>query len=189
MYDPLFLIPLGIIIGIITGLLPSIHINLIAALFLSFSLPFSPEASAVLIIVIATTHILTEIIPTTYLGVPDDELFIIAQPAQQLTKEGRATEAITSYHLGTLLGMILLLPLIPLFLLVLPPLYPLLIPLIPYLLLLFSLYLILRAENPLIAIVVFILAGYLGLITLHVPLKEPLLPLLKCFLRQPSEAL
>ncbi len=108
--DALVAVAAGIVLGAATGLLPGLHVNLLAALALL--LPLGPEASLG-IIAIGVVHTFVSILPTTYLGMPDDGALSVL-PAHRLRMEGHAREAVRiSLHasmLAVLAAIVLLLP-------------------------------------------------------------------------------
>lgn len=171
----------GILAGTFTGLAPGIHINLIAALLLSSLSLFSgipPLALAAFIVAMSLTHVLIDIIPTIFLNAPEEDTFLALLPSQQFLLDGRAYEAVVLTLFGSLLGLLLLIPIALSYLIALPALYSSLTSILPYLLLFISLYIIFRDARPLLAVFIFSLAALLGLITFRLPVHEPLLPLL-----------
>jgi len=105
----------GMMCGIISGLTPGIHANMIAALLLGFSptlLPLlGPEGMAAILIATLITHSFLEIIPATFLGVPDDGTSLSVLPAHSLTLNGKGEEAVRISALGSLWGVIFAIPL------------------------------------------------------------------------------
>lgn len=105
----------GMICGTISGLTPGIHANMIAALLLGFSpslLPLlGPEGMAAILIATLITHSFLEIIPATFLGVPDDGTSLSVLPAHSLTLDGKGEEAVRISALGSLWGVIFAIPL------------------------------------------------------------------------------
>lgn len=181
MIEYVFAFILGIFAGSITGLLPGIHINLIAAFLISPSFTnslFSPLALAVFIVAMSIVHLLTDIIPTIFLGVPEEETFLASLPSHQFMKEGRGQEAVVLILLGSLLGLILLFLIAPLYLVFLPAFYKLITSILPFILIFLSAYLILREPSPSKALLIFTCSSFLGLLTFHLPVREPLFPLL-----------
>lgn len=171
----------GILAGIVTGLLPGVHNNLVNTLLVSLfpTLTFlSPLAAAVFIVALAMAHIVLEFIPTIFLNVPDEDSFLALLPSQQLLAEGRGYEALVLLLLGSLAGLVVAALIAPLYLISLPVIYPLLATAIPYLLIALSLYIICREHRPHAAAFVFLLAALLGSLAFHLPIREPLLPLL-----------
>ncbi len=171
----------GLVAGIFTGLAPGIHINLVAALLVSLLPRFSsisPLAAVIFIVVMTVTHVFLDFIPSVFLGVPEEDTFLAILPSHELTLQGRGYEAVMLLMYGSLCGVLILLLATPLYLLFLPTLYTFLKTTMPYLLLAISCYIILREVQVTKAFVVFMLAGFLGLITFSLPVREPLTPLL-----------
>jgi putative membrane protein len=96
-------------------------------------------------------------------------------PGHKLLKKGFGVEAVKFCVLGSVLGMIGGILLVPIFILVFPALFSLIHPVLFWLILIFIV--ILLARDSWWAFVVFILAGILGLISLN-SVREPLFPLL-----------
>jgi len=95
--------------------------------------------------------------------------------------EGKGSEAINLILTGCLIGLLLLLILTPLFLLLLQQIYPFFQRMMFWILIWTSIFLIFNEKEKdyrILAGIIFILAGFLGLATLNLPLKQPLLPLL-----------
>lgn len=175
---------LGVLSGTITGLAPGIHINLISAILLGSltSIPFLdtlPKISlAVFIVSMAVTHSFLDFIPSIFLGAPDEDSFLSILPGHQLLKQGKGYEAVVLTLYGSLLSIPIILIFIPIFIFILPVVYRAIYSLIPFILIFASLYLVFREKEFLIPLSVFFLAGFLGLLTFNLPVKEPLLPLL-----------
>src|SRR3989344_2297256 len=180
-FELVLVLLIGIIIGTLTGLAPGIHINLVAAITLS-SLPLlafiSPLSLAVFITVVALTHTCVDFIPSIYLGAPEEDTYLTVLPGHEMLKQGQAHEAILLALLGIIIGLIISLPLIPFYLFISPIIEKFLIKIVAFTLIAISLFMIFREEKSLIALVVFILAGFLGYVSLNLPINEPLLPLL-----------
>jgi putative membrane protein len=174
---------LGILAGTLTGLTPGIHINLIAILLLSLSTTLlkitSPLTLAIFIIATAITHTFIDYIPSIFLGAPDEDSFLSILPGHQLLLKGRAYFAIIFTLYGSLTSLLIILTLTPLFIYFLPTIYPYVTRIMPLILILTSLYLILTEPNKkLWALIIFTLAGFLGIASLNLNIQQPLLPLL-----------
>jgi len=177
----LLAILLGCLAGTFTGLAPGIHINLVSA-FLVLSLDkfqSLPEISlASFIVAMSITHTFIDFIPSIFLGAPEEDNFLSILPGHQLLLEGKGYEAFILTLKGSLLAIPIILLLTPIFVLGLPGFYASIKFLIPFLLIFISIYIILRAEKILKTILIFVLAGILGLLTFNLPIEQPLLPLL-----------
>ena len=148
---------LGLAIGIITGILPGIHINLLSVILLSLSsfllLHFQPLTLAVLIISIAITHIFIDILPSTFLGIPNEDYALASLPAHRLLLQGHAYQAVILTSLGALSSIVLFSLTSPLIIPLIKAIYPILKAFIPYLLILASLFLILRENQKFLALI------------------------------------
>ncbi len=173
---------LGVTAGVFTGLFPGIHVNLVSVFLLSISPTLlkitSPISLAIFIVSMAITHSFLDFIPSIFLGAPDEDSFLSILPGHELLQQGKGYEAVILTLYGSLIALPIILLFIPLFIFFLPPIYNLLQLMIPFLLIFISFYLIFREDNLLSSLTIFLLAGFLGLATFQLPIKEPLLPLL-----------
>jgi len=184
MWEFVLALLLGIVVGTFTGLAPGIHINLVSAILLGslstipFLNSFAKIYFVVFIVAMAITHSLLDFIPSIFLGAPDEDTALSVLPGHELLKQGRGYEAAVLSLYGSLSALLIILIFIPIFILILPKVNNLIASIIPFILIFASLYLIFREKSPLSSLVIFTLAGFLGLITFNLPVKEPLLPLL-----------
>ncbi len=182
MWEFVLALLLGIVVGTFTGLFPGIHVNLISVFILSLSPTllnyFSPISLAIFIVSLTITHSFLDFIPSIFLGAPDDESFLSVLPGHELLKQGKGYEAVVLTLYGSLVGLLIILVFTPLFIFLLPSIQNIISSYIPYLLIFLSLYLIFQEDNLLLSLIIFSLAGVLGLVTFNLPIKEPLLPLL-----------
>ena len=174
---------LGILAGTITGLTPGIHINLVTVILLGFSgLLFSittPLIIAVFIVSVAITHTFIDYIPSIFLGAPDQDSFLSILPGHRFLLEGKGYNAVILTLYGGLLALIVIILYIPFFIYVLPKIYVYFSRIMWIILILVSVFLILQERgNEVWATMIFLLAGFLGIASLNLNLKEPLLPLL-----------
>ena len=171
----------GVLIGTITGLLPGIHINLVSAIVLSslaFLLTiFSPISIAVFIVSLSVTHTFIDFIPGIFLGAPDESALSVL-PGHKLLLEGKAYEAVFYTAVGCLVSLPLIVILTPLFIFLLPKLFFYLKFVMFFILLSVSVYMIANNKNKFLALIVFLLSGFLGISTLFININQPLLPLL-----------
>ncbi|MBS3093849.1 tripartite tricarboxylate transporter permease [Candidatus Pacearchaeota archaeon] len=182
MLEFIIAIILGIGVGIFTGLSPGIHINLISVILLSFYSSFSeinPFFLVIFIVSMAIAHTFMDFIPSVFLGAPDENSFLSILPGHQLLLQGKGYAAIVYTLYGSIMGLFVVIFYTPIFIYVLPKIYPLLQNIMAPILILISLILIFSEEKEkrLLAFFIFILAGFLGIATLNLNVKEPLLPL------------
>lgn len=172
---------LGITAGTITGLIPGIHINLIAVILLanlSNLTSFQPTVLAIFIVSMATTHTFIDFIPSVFLGAPEEDTFLSILPGHEMLKEGKAHEAIILTLYGSLFAFLVILFFTPIFIIFIPIIYPTIHLALPILLIFISSYLILREKYILTSLIVFLLSGFLGFSSLNIPINQPLIPLL-----------
>jgi len=175
---------LGVGSGIFTGLIPGIHVNLIAVLVLSLSAFLlkiaDPLVIAVYIISLAITHTFLDSIPSIYLGAPDEAQALNVLPGHRLLNRGEGHNAIVYTLIGSFGALILSFILFPVFLISMEKLYPIVKDIMGYILIIIMAYMIIKDHGKwLKSLVLFLLAGILGLTVFSIPqLKQPLFPLL-----------
>ena len=108
---------LGVITGIATGLLPGLHVNNIALILLSLSTviigafnflyehgiseQFILVMICVYIISTSISHTFHDVIPSTFLGAPDEDMALSVLPAHSLLLEGKGYEAVALSAIGS----------------------------------------------------------------------------------------
>jgi putative membrane protein len=177
---------LGILAGTLTGLIPGIHINLVSLMVVSFSIYlldfFSLTSLGIFIVSMAITHTFLDTIPAIYLGAPDADTALGVLPGHQLLLQGKGYEAVKLTVMGSMISLILALFLFPMFLIVVPKAYETIQSFIGWILLIIAIYMILSERNidsRIWALVIFSMAGILGILVLTMPnLNQPLFPML-----------
>jgi len=172
----------GCIIGTITGLIPGLHINMVAILTVAIS-PFLVQYFPIIAIVsfivaMSITHTFIDFIPSILLGSPDQDTGLSVLPGHSLLLEGKGHQAIMYTLYGSLIGIFIILIFTPIFMFLLPKVYVYLRPVIFYMLLFASFYVIIREKNKTLSLIIFLLAGFLGIAVFNLNLKESLLPML-----------
>ncbi|MBT3397390.1 hypothetical protein HOA55_00075 [archaeon] len=174
---------LGTLAGTFTGLIPGVHTNLIATLTLSalaFLLTyFQPITIITFIASMAIAHTFIDFIPSIFFGAPDEDTGLSVLPGHDLLLKGHGHAAVNLTLLGSALSIILLIIIVPIFIITVPPVYPFIQRMMAWFLILISIFLISKEkESKIWALIIFILAGFLGIATLNSPMDQPLLPLL-----------
>ena len=174
---------LGILVGIISGLIPGLHVNIISALIISYSVitltHFSPLPISVFIIALSITYTFTDAIPSIFLGAPDSDQALSVQPGHRLLLKGKGFEALYLTIMGSLFAVISIILISPLLFLTVNKFYNFIKEFIVIILVISSLILILKEKNSkIIALLIFLLSGTLGMITTTSKIQQPLLPLL-----------
>ena len=173
---------LGIGAGIVTGLMPGIHVNLVSATLLStsaFFLGFTDVTTlAVFIISMAVIHTFLDVIPSIYLGAPEADTVMGVLPGHRMLLQGRGYEAIKLTVIGSFGSLIAVLLATPLLLVVMRAAQPVLEPWIGWILLAVVVVMTLREKKRLLAAFLFLLSGALGIVVLNLGVTQPLFPLL-----------
>ena len=166
----LFLV-FGILPGTITGLIPGIHINLIGAILVSLSVSLFYSVNSIYIVVfivaMAITHTFVDFIPSVFLGCPDTDTELSILPGHELLKQGEGYEAILLTCYGSLAAIFILALIFLPAVFIISKTYDFVKPFIPYLLILVSSALIFSEKKKFCALLVFLLAGFLGLTVLN----------------------
>ncbi|MBS3127701.1 tripartite tricarboxylate transporter permease [Candidatus Woesearchaeota archaeon] len=185
-FEILIAITLGIIAGVLTGITPGVHVNLVSVILLSAS-PFllqytSVLSLAVFIVSMAITHSYMDMIPSTFLGVPDPDTVMGVLPGHQLLMEGKGYEAVKLTVIGSYFSLLIGICIVPLLIIIIPLVYDFIAAAIGWFILLVVLFMIFKEktiQKKLWAFLIFSFSGLLGIIVLDFPnLSQPLLPLL-----------
>lgn len=108
---------LGVLTGVLTGILPGLHVNNIALIFLSLSgtivsafgflLDYGISTDFILVLIcvyiisVSISHTFHDIIPSTFLGAPDEDKALSVLPAHSLLLEGKGYEAVALSAIGS----------------------------------------------------------------------------------------
>lgn len=176
----------GVVIGVFTGLTPGIHINLVSIIVVSIAPVLLQYVSLLsvcaFIISMSITHTFLDAVPGIYLGAPDADQALNVLPGHRFLLRGEGHQAVLYTVIGSLLVILLSLLLFPLFLFLMDISYPYIRGWTGILLVLVMAYLILKESSwkkRVLALLMFLLAGVLGLCVLNIPVfEQPLFPLL-----------
>ena len=102
---------MGALAGVVTGLIPGIHVNTITALLLGSSAAlasfgFGYSALLSFTCALAISHTFFDVIPGLFLGVPGDEVYS-QLPGHRLVKDGEGHAAIRLSVVGSAMGLML----------------------------------------------------------------------------------
>ncbi len=158
---------IGIAGGTLSGISPGIHVNTLAALISNLGL-----RNNLTLFTLGLTHTFMDVVPSAFLGVPDEGSALGVLPAHRLVLNGRAMEVVRIALWASFLSVFLAVPLIPLYSRI-APLYRPTYGRIAVLLLALLLMLTERGVKQFYALIVFLLAGILGVLTFHLNLSQP----------------
>jgi putative membrane protein len=182
--EVLLAILIGSFLGIITGITPGVHINLVAAILLTLTPLLTQHFSilfiAAIIVSMSIVHTFLDAIPTTFLGAPDESNILSAFPSHVLLLQGKGFEAVKLASIGSFLGLVLVTLSLPLIIVAVPFIFNTLQNYIGYILLGVVLFMILREQGmkKFWAFFIFSIAGILGILVFSLNIKQPLFPML-----------
>ncbi len=158
---------IGIAGGTLSGISPGIHVNTLAALLSNLGLRDNLTLFAM-----GLTHTFLDVIPSAFLGVPDEGSALGVLPAHRLVLKGKAMEVIRIALWASFLSVIMAIPLMPLYSKI-APLYRPFYGRAAVLILAILLVLTERGIKRLYATIVFLLSGVLGILTFPLDLRQP----------------
>jgi putative membrane protein len=164
-------IVLGVIMGTVSGLIPGVHANTMAGVLLGLQAGVlsgvGSEVLAAALFAALVTHTFLDIIPSTFLGVPNPDTAVSVLPAHALCLEGKGEEAVRIAALGSAAAAVIAIPLSVALFWFIPLLQPYFDWWIGILIIFVAGYLIVTGESPAWALAVFLVSGVLGLFTLR----------------------
>lgn len=114
MFEILAYILAGCFLGIISGILPGIHINLLSIMLATY-IPNADIKIVACIIAMGIVHSFVDFIPSICFGAPHEDNFINVLPGHRYFMEGQAYKAIMLTVIGGLFGIALGLLFLPIF--------------------------------------------------------------------------
>jgi putative membrane protein len=108
----------GFLLGVISGLIPGLHVNTFAAILLGaapamMELGLSPYHVAVIILAASISQTFLDAIPTVFVGAPDSDTVLAVLPGHRLMLRGRGIEAVRLSAIGSAGSVLVALSLIP----------------------------------------------------------------------------
>ena len=160
---------LGLFAGIIAGLAPGLHTNNVAILLIAITSAFNINvfAASLFILSAAVAQSFAGFIPSIFLGAPDEGTALSTAPGHQLLLQGRGYEALILSIYGGIIGAICIVIFLPIILQFLPTIYKATRPIIVYILIAVAIYMILIEGRKFMALIVFLMSGFLGIIALN----------------------
>ncbi len=178
----------GTALGCLTGLIPGFHVNNIAfmmlslsSVLLSFLSPLGKDFALLLlsliIIAMSISHTFLNIVPATFVGVPEEETALTLLPAHSMLLKGKGYEAVSWSALGSLGAVIVcFLFLLPFRFILGSPInfYPVLKEVMVWILIAISMVLIGTEKKILLALCLFILSGIFGSVIFDMNTNSPI---------------
>ena len=181
----------GLAAGVLTGVLPGLHINLVAVMAASLVSasaagaalpgPVSLLAVAAFILAMSISHVFHDFLPTIFLGVSESESALAVMPGHRLLLRGLGRKAIMLAAFGALSGVMAIIALTPLLVAAIKPVFAFVSSYIWLVLIIIAAFQISRARSIKAAAAntfIFCLSGVFGLAVFNMPnLSQPLLPM------------
>jgi len=161
----------GCFLGVLTGLIPGIHVNTLLP-FMAV-LPVSGIMGAVIIFSLAITHTFLDFIPSCIFGIPDGDTALSVLPAHNLLLSGRGYEAIKLTVVGSLGAFIVSCILVAPMMYMIPVLYRTFYPYMGYILLSLVFFIVVSEKSLkkiVVASALFLISGLYGYTVLSSPL-------------------
>lgn len=167
----------GIAIGTIAGLLPGVHVNNTSAILLGLSpgliaSGIQPLYIAMMIISSTVSQSFLDIVPSIFLGAPDDATALAVMPGHRMLLDGRGIEAVRLSAAGSGLAIVVSLLLILPLSFAFKVTYPLIYGYMALILIAISLFIIFTSDSGAgkmkslaYAVVIFMASGLLGIIS------------------------
>lgn len=169
---------IGCLLGIVTGLIPGLHVNTIALIALSFPKE-NGLGMAILIACMSIVHSFVDFVPSVLFGAPSEETFLGVLPGHKLLLEGKGLIAVKLTVVGGLFAGLASIAISPLFVLFAEKSQGFLSQAIPFMLAAILGAMVLGEKGRgkiLFALAVVSLSGLLGFLALKsmLPLQQPL---------------
>jgi len=155
----------GLLLGILTGVIPGLHPNTISLLVFGY-LVFDPMLTSVLIVSTAVSHTFFDFIPSIFLGAPNPDTALSVLPGHDMMMKGLGYEAIYLTAVGGVVSLSIVSVLLPIISIFIKMFYGLIKNNIHWILIFIILYMLLR-DRKFFGFVSLVLSGTLGLIVLN----------------------
>jgi len=166
---------LGILIGMVSGLIPGLHSNTAIAVLSTLGIP--DEAMGAIIVALFSSHLVVSFVPSIFFGIPNDPSIVSVLPGQRMVKEGRGITALKIVLVSILISTMVCVVAFSSSLTIFPVIYATIKPFVGYILIAFSGVLIWKSKNWFLTLGIFLLSGILGTFTMNVKMYDVFLPL------------
>ncbi len=159
----------GVGVGVVTGLLPGLHPNTLFALLVGGAAGFSGVgllSLLVFIVSLAVSNTFVAFIPSLFFGAPETETALGTLPGHRYMLRGKGQEALLLMVMGGVGVTVLAVVTLPVLLVVIPALQEAAAPVLHLLLVIVVLWMCWTDRSPAAAGLIFLLAGYTGVVVL-----------------------
>ena len=169
MIETIIFIGLGTLAGSLTGIIPGIHPNTVVFTLLPFYFVVNPEFSVFMAFIsgLGVSHTLHDFLPALFLNAPEAESALSSLPGLEMVEKGLGRKAFILTLIGGLTSAFVFILSLPVLFLLLEHVYKAIEPFMGYILLFFLFFIILESNSRLNALIISVLSGVLGMITLN----------------------
>ena len=182
MLDLLAAVLLGVLLGYFSGMVPGFHANNVAliALWAAAAFEFDPLLMSVILVSTGTTHAIVDFIPSIFLGAPSEGTALAVSPGHRMLMLGRGFEALALSVVGGLFGVVMVLLGFVFLRTFSGAAYSFISSYLGAILVVVSCIMILVEKRKILALCIFLLSGFYGLLSLNSPVNQQfvLLPVL-----------
>lgn len=171
----MLLLVAGILLGMVSGLIPGLHSNTLAAAISGMGV--RGEDAAVLILAMFGAHVMFSFVPSIFLGIPDEAVAVSVLPGQRMAKEGKGVDALRIMCGSALVAVLVSVALLPASQALYPIVYGGIRPYLAHIMVIMSATLVWRSKNPFLFGLIFVLSGIIGGAALRFGMEDPFLPL------------
>jgi putative membrane protein len=159
---------LGVFLGIFTGLIPGLHTNIAVSIILGLASIEQEDRTllCVFIFAAAVTDAIVSIIPSVYIGAPEESTSLAVLPGHRFLLRGEAFSAVKIWCIGAAIGVIASMAAMPAAIILLKHLSAALNKYMLFILLAIIAIIFIRENKRLVALTVFIVSGIYGIASL-----------------------
>lgn len=174
----------GILLGVVTGLIPGLHPNTLIFLLLPFYTKLTPMSFLTFIVGLSVSNTVLDFIPSIFIGVPDSDTALSVLPGHRMALQGLGYHALKLTIFGAFISTTAALIFLALTSFIIPQAYTFLSAHMAIILLAILALILFKEQKKLLSLAIFLLSGFLGIITLNSSLANStfiLFPLLAGF--------
>jgi len=165
----------GIVLGLLSGLMPGLHSNTMVAVLASLGI--APDDFASIVIALFPAHLVAAFIPSIFFGIPEEGTVISVLAGHRLVLEGKGITALKTVLLSCAFAALLCTALFQPSMAAYALVYGAIKDYIKWILLVIVMLLLVRSKQPALSALVFLLAGALGQYSMNSGMADPFLPL------------
>ncbi len=166
---------IGIILGILSGLVPGLHSNTVISVL--SALGIDDNALSVIIITLIPANLVTSFIPALFFGIPEAGTVVAMLPGHRMAKEGMGLVALKTILMSCVFAALASVALFHVSLDVFPIVFGLISPHMGLILPALTVVLLIRGRHPARSAIAFLMAAIIGYFALGSSAPDPFLPL------------